>query len=144
MKYLKQNIHNIRTFVDDKIDKIQSKYSKTKPIFKLNDNVFLLSSSARIEPAYITKIENFRSKGAKPGSTIYYWVKVKQTNLSKLDILLIKLNRYFNASKLINYCIPTHGLVAGEDLFTSYDDAYNYLIYTDVKASLEDLSDLEV
>lgn len=135
MKYLKQNINNINKYVEKGIYGIQQKYDKHGVSFNINDTVYIIRNDAIITPAIITDIK--KNKFNKP---TLYSVTIKDNELSLIDKLIIK----FNISNIIKKCINNKPLIAGEDIFRTFEDAYTYLIYTDVKFSLLDLTDLHV
>jgi hypothetical protein len=132
------------TFTLDNVMKecrqLDDKYMPTVRHFDVGEKVYYINCHGHIVSAIIDEIQDFSSTTG-PGGFVYYWIVpegCKLTLFHKIKFWLSFHIKFIHLKYEVPDCFPGHGVLPGDDIFKTEQDAQKSLLLHNLKFNLID------
>ena len=135
-----QNITELEHQIYQQITEIENKYDSTKNEFEVGDIVYYLNPHGKVVPAIIDEVY----KSTVNNSFIFYWIHEQGYKINcwnKFTFFLSYNMPFLHFRYKIPKGYPGHGVLAGDDIFRTKEEAEDILLLYNLLNILADYNE---
>ncbi len=137
LETITESINTLKSQVEQQILEIENTYDITKPEFEVGDVVYYNNPHGKVVPAIIDEVY----KSTVKNSFVYYWTHEQGYEIgwwNKFTFFLLYNIPFLHFRYKVPKGYPGHGVLAGDDIFRTKEEAEDILLLYNLLDSLYD------